>query len=88
MGDMTDTQIRQLFEDLHWRIISLEQQHDPSTWLRNQGYSHLTPDVQTVPVKEPRPIPQQLKADFNTLSRKLFKHFKEHKDSYKKKHRY
>ena len=49
--DMTDSQIRQLFEDMHWRITALEQQHEPSTYLREVGYSHLTPDVKTVPVK-------------------------------------
>uniref|UniRef100_A0A6H2A398 Uncharacterized protein n=1 Tax=viral metagenome TaxID=1070528 RepID=A0A6H2A398_9ZZZZ len=51
MLDMTDSQIRQLFEDMHWRITALEQQHEPSTYLREVGYSHLTPDVKTVPVE-------------------------------------
>ena len=76
--DMTDSQIRQLFEDMHWRITALEQQHEPSTYLREVGYSHLTPDVKTIPVKEEiykidSPSIQTLKAESLRLKQQIGK---------------
>lgn len=71
---MTDEVIRQAFEDFQLRILTLEQMHEPSTYLREVGYSHLTPD-KSVPkvieaVREPNAI-QTLKAEQLRLHKEI-----------------